>query len=227
MNAAGKLIRQDARLRAAPRACVDEARRKSIIIAEKRTGIVDLWENSPRRFEDNHCHAELIIDALFPADSLLCVALSRSQFETRRREKLRGRLDKMQFIVASPMSAVSGHTLAGKRSAHTLANTGPRRFIVAEFDDGTLDEQAAIIWHLAFCAPMSLVVYSGGRSLQAWFYCLTQPEERVREFFEYAVTLGADPATWTRSQFVRMPDGLRDNGKRQTAYYLNPVTVKQ
>jgi hypothetical protein len=39
---------------------------------------------------------------------------------------------------------------------------------------------------------------------------------------EYAVTLGADPAMWTRSQFARMPDGLRDNGKRQAAFYFNP-----
>jgi hypothetical protein len=35
------------------------------------------------------------------------------------------------------------------------------------------------------------------------------------------VTLGADPATWTRSQFVRMPDGTRENGQRQTIFFLS------
>ncbi len=42
----------------------------------------------------------------------------------------------------------------------------------------------------------------------------------------YAASLGADRATWTRSQFVRMPDGLRANGKRQTLYFFNPEVVK-
>jgi hypothetical protein len=42
----------------------------------------------------------------------------------------------------------------------------------------------------------------------------------------YAVSLGADPATWTKSQFVRMPDGIRDNGKRQTVFWLNPNIIK-
>jgi hypothetical protein len=42
----------------------------------------------------------------------------------------------------------------------------------------------------------------------------------------HAVSLGADPATWLKSQFVRMPDGLRDNGKRQRVLYFNPKLVE-
>jgi hypothetical protein len=42
----------------------------------------------------------------------------------------------------------------------------------------------------------------------------------------YAVSLGADAATWTRSQFVRMPDGLRENGNRQVVYFFNPEVMK-
>ncbi|MEO5721662.1 MAG: hypothetical protein ABIR71_09355 [Chthoniobacterales bacterium] len=209
-----------------PRPCVDEVLRKTII-ADTRAGIVDLWENSPTRVEDNHSHTESIIDALFPADSMLCVGRSRSQFQTASREKLRGRLHTMQFIVPSPMRAAWGRTREGKRSAHTLDNTGPRRFIVTEFDYGTIDEQAALILHLSYRAPLTLVVHSGNKSLHAWFYCLGQPEDRVHEFFKHAVGLGADPATWGRSQFTRMPDGRRDNGRQQKTFYLNPATVKQ
>src|SRR5690349_17937377 len=40
--------------------------------------------------------------------------------------------------------------------------------------------------------------------------------------FAYAVSLGADPATWTRSQFVRMPGGRRDNGKVQGGVLPEP-----
>jgi hypothetical protein len=42
----------------------------------------------------------------------------------------------------------------------------------------------------------------------------------------YAVSLGADSATWTRSQFVRMPDGMREGGARQMVYFFNPEVLK-
>ena len=57
-------------------------------------------------------------------------------------------------------------------------------------------------------------------------YCAGRPEEKLRTFMEYAVSLGADRAMWTRSQFARMPDGTRDNGNRQTVFYFNPGGVK-
>src|SRR5260370_36998245 len=44
----------------------------------------------------------------------------------------------------------------------------------------------------------------------------------LRPFMDYAVSLGADHATWLRSQFVRLTDGLRQNGKRQITYDLDP-----
>ena len=90
-------------------------------------GLADLWEASAVRFEDNLPHTEEIIDALFPGDSLLCVGQSSSSFATRPREQWRGRLDKLQLIVPSPMSARTGITQNGKESEHSLDNTGPRR----------------------------------------------------------------------------------------------------
>jgi hypothetical protein len=41
----------------------------------------------------------------------------------------------------------------------------------------------------------------------------------------YAVSLGADHAPWTRSQFVRIPDGTHENGRRQPVFYFNPPTL--
>ena len=49
-----------------------------------------------------------------------------------------------------------------------------------------------------------------------------QDEEKTRGFFATPFSLGADPATWTLSQFVRMPGGKRDNGKVQLVCYLDP-----
>jgi len=190
-------------------------------------GLADLWELSKPRIEDNTAHTEAMIDRLFPGNPLLCCGKSNSDFDTKPREDWRGEMSALALIVPSPMSAVTGTTKDGKESKHTLANTGARRFLVCESDTGTPDAHAALLVHLAGYAPLVLAVHSGGKSLHGWFYVQGQPEEKVRRFFRYAVTLGADPATWTRSQFVRMPDGTRENGKRQTVYFLNFKPVER
>jgi hypothetical protein len=204
---------------------VNHEQREAIIASG--FGLVDLWEISPFRFEDNESHTEKIIDVLFPGDPLLCAGRSNSEFATRLRSEWRGKLTALQLIVPSPMSGVTGITQEGKESEHALSNTGPRRFLVVEFDQGGVDEHAAILLHLAVSgAPLALVVHSGSKSLHGWFYCAGQLEERLRRFMRYAVSLGADTATWSRTQFVRMPDGTRDGGKRQTVYFFNPEMVQ-
>lgn len=184
-------------------------------------GLAELWEASPIRIEDNKPHTEEIIDCLFPDNPLLCCGESNSIFDTKPREAWRGELSGLAHIVPSPMTAPTGLTKGGKESAHSLSNTGGRRFLVVEFDTGAPDEHAALLLNLASLAPLVCAVHSGGKSLHGWFYCHGQPDEKVMKFFRYAVSLGADPALWTRSQFVRMPDGTRDNGNRQTVYFFN------
>jgi hypothetical protein len=189
-------------------------------------GLVDLWEISPIRFEGNAPHTEEIVDVLFPGNPWLCVGASNINFKTRRREELRGELSALALIVPSPMTAGTGHTREGKESEHSLENTGARRFLVIEQDGGTVDEQAAILQHLAERAPLALAVHSGSKSLHGWFYCAGVVEEKVSRFFRCAAALGVDPALWTRSQLTRMPDGLRDNGNQQTVYFFNPEVIR-
>ena len=184
-------------------------------------GLADLWEASPVRIEDVADLTELVIDRLFPGNPLLCCGLSQSVFDTRPRRDWQGKLAKLQFIVPSPMAAVTGVTKDGRASKHSLDNTGPRRFLICEFDQGGADDHAAILLHLGQFAPLICVVHSGGKSLHGWFYVANQPDTKVTKFFRYAVALGADRATWTKSQFVRMPEGSRDDGRRQTVYFLN------
>jgi len=124
------------------------------------------------------------------------------------------------------LKARIGRTKEGKESAHALEATGSRRFLVIEFDRGGVDEHATLLLHLAARAPLAIVVHSGNKSLHGWFYCAGQAEERLERFMRYAVSLGADRATWTPSQFVRMPDGTRDNEKRQTVYFFHPEVLK-
>ena len=189
-------------------------------------GLVDLWEISPIRFEDSAAHTEKIIDVLFPGNPWLCVGASQSNFKTRRREELRGELASLALIVPSPMTAQTGYTQEGNESEHSLENTGPRRFLVIEQDRGSIDEQSAILYHLAQRAPLTLAVFSGSKSLHGWFYCADVAEEKISRFFRYAASLGADWQMWTPCQLARMPDALRDNGARQAVYFFNPEVLK-
>ena len=201
------------------------AEQREAIIANG-PGLVDLWETSPIRFADNAPHAEQIIDVLFPGNPLLCCAAAKETARTASRDEWRGHMSELQFIVPSLMSAAAGCNQAGEISHRCLDNTGARRFLVVEFDKGPPDEHAALLLHLAERAPLALAVFSGSKSLHGWFYCAGVAEEKVSRFFRYAVSLGADWATWTRCQLVRMPDGTRNNGKRQTVYFFNPEVIR-
>ncbi len=214
-------------------------------VAGARNGLVDLWEASPVRLDSNAPRTDEIIDVLFPGNPLLCCGWTRHYFETRARARWY-KLHDLQFIVPNPMAAPRGLTQDQKLSAHALSNTGPRRFLIVEFDFDVKNsaEQARLLGRLAtegrdvrdLCAaallrlaenaPLALAVHSGGKSLHGWFYCADIPEEKVSRFFRYAMSLGADRANWNPSQFARMPDGLRENGRRQTVYFLNPAVVK-
>jgi hypothetical protein len=203
---------------------VNREQREAIIASGN--GLVDLWETSPVRFEDNAAHTEQIIDALFPDNPLLCCAATKDTAQTAIREEWRGRMSGLQLIVPNPMTAATGLNQSGEVSHRCLGNTGARRFLIVEFDAGATDEHAALLLHLAERAPLALAVFSGAKSLHGWFYCAGVAEEKVSRFFRYAVSLGADRATWTRCQLVRVPDGTRENGKRQVVYFFNPGVLK-
>jgi hypothetical protein len=212
-------------------------------------GESDLWESSPHRFEDeNESTAMEMLALLFPGDPLLCMGRDVRVFTTREREKWRSFGKPLQFIVPSPMSARVGITRDGKQSPRTITNTGPRRFLVIEFDfkpnDSTADAHlaeigarhgllhsrdlcACLLHRLAAFAPMALVVWSGGKSLHGWFPAINASEETLNLLFHYACLIGADRTTWTSSQFVRLPYGQRDNGKIQMPIYFNPFLLPQ
>jgi hypothetical protein len=209
--------------------------------------LYDLAEKSPVRFEDCNSYAEEIIDILFPGNPLLCVAKSNESFATRRRALWRGKLCTLPLIVPNPMVTISGRTQAGHKSEHSKEATARRIYQVVEFDFSekdkrgndtiwaplvrswqksditVLDACAALILHLADrLSTLASVCFSGGKSLHAWFRVLELDKSQQREFMGHASSLGADRATWNKAQLVRIPDGLRPGGVRQTSYYLNP-----
>jgi hypothetical protein len=195
-------------------------------VCSKGITLSNLCKASPYRLEENKVKTEEIIDLLFPGNPLLCCGESVTSFATKSRAEWKGKLATLAHIVPNPMTAREGVTQDGKPSAHTLQNTGSRRYLVIEFDSGIPDDQAAILLHLASRAPLAVAVFSGQKSIHGWFASHEQSESKLRTFMAYAVSMGADPALWTRSQFTRMPDGLRQTGERQWVYFLNPKVIR-
>jgi hypothetical protein len=192
---------------------------KRVGIAEATT--YDLWEASPVKWNDGLPHTEEVISHLFPGNPWLCCGLSVRKFETRRRSEWTGQLDRLSFIVPSPAIAKTGMTQEGYESQHCLDQFPARKYLVYESDKCPKDEAASVILWLATKWPLILVVDSGGKSLHAWFLCEGTDEDNLEIYFNDLIRLGADPQVKTRSQFVRMPDGLRDNGNRQSIIYFH------
>jgi hypothetical protein len=205
-----------------------------------------LESRSPERRLDK-LTADQIVRRLFPVSSLLSIGEKMEDTFVHPLEHIKN-LHKFSLIVPSPMIATSGLTQENKESGRCLSNTGTRRFLITEFDfkrtkpDGTpsiwvplldlwesygmtaQDAAAAIIQHLAKYGPLVMVVFSGNVSLHAWWITAGWSEEEgsgLNYFMKYAAQLGADTATYTRSQFVRMPGGTRPDGRRQPVHFLD------
>lgn len=202
----------------------------------------DLEEISPRSPADLF-DPYAILDKLFLSrkewNPWLCLAKEINAPATRRRSDWQGHLERARFIVPNRMTGPKGKTQDGRESVRCLTNTGPRRFLVIECDfteerDAPLFESlhktggtvadlcATVIGHLAEFAPLVMAVHSGGKSLHGWFSVLNQSEKDLKRFMRWACLYGADKATWTRCQLVRMPCGVRDNGRPQSVHFFNP-----
>ena len=168
----------------------------------------------------------VILRALFPDDGgLLCIGRDNAHFATRRIEDFGDSLQRASLIVPAFMTARHGRTKKDKLSEHSLENTGPRRFIVCDFDEPSPAEQPRIINYLRQFRPLVCIVGSGGKSLHAWF--LSQGEEQDRDFWDLAILHGADPVLRAnRSSFVRCPNGTRDNGNPQPCHFFDLAAAK-
>lgn len=162
-------------------------------------------------------------------ETWICIGRNRQRKDTSwiesktRRFKNLDSLINCELVVPCWMNARTGITATGKTSEHTLENTGERRFIVVDLDEPPPHEHATILWKLAEFREPALVLSTGGKGLHAWFPVADDDET----FWNYAVVLGADERIRkNRSQFVRLPNGTRSNGKKQEVIFLNPNLSK-
>jgi hypothetical protein len=178
------------------------------------------------------------------------------RWHTRRLETWKSRYaslcDASSLLVPNPAAFTWHYTTDGRPSTRCNAMFPMRLYLVVEFDFSeksrngkqetawappirkwkkrgisTRGACAALLWHLSQYAPLVLVVWSGGKSSHGWFNVDRIAETDQRAFMEYGCALGGDSATWTRCQLVRLPEGLRPNGNRQTVEYFNPANLPE
>jgi hypothetical protein len=198
---------------------INLARRRGAL--SNNIGIEELRRMSPLKLTRAH----QVLPILFPSKPLIWAARS-VQSEIGDTLPLRQWLPvagMQQFIVPNPM--IGRDIPHNGKSRRCLTNTGPRVYLVVESDSGTADEQSAILWHLAHFARLVMAVHSASKSVHGWFHIAERSEEENRAFMEYAVSLGADPATWVKCQPVRMPGGHRPGKGKQEILLFNPAAI--
>ena len=170
-----------------------------------------------------------VIDALFPEDSLICCSRATDWgTETKLISEFGDELDSFSFIVPQTMTKREGTTLDNppKKGPRTLDNTGPWRFFIFESDFLSLDDQAAIIYKLASIRPLVLVVFSGRKSIHAYFYVSALSERELLEFQCLAIRLGGCTGPLNRCQLVRMPGGFNHQTRQsQEVLYFDPNVI--
>ncbi|HMJ91468.1 MAG TPA: AAA family ATPase [Candidatus Acidoferrum sp.] len=197
----------------------------SRVVTESPGGITQLREASPVKGLAQHAPA-FFLPKLFPGNPLVTIGTTDLEPVTELVTDLKAKTGKQscgfEYIVPSAARKQYGETKQGKGSRKADDTIGERQHIVIEFDHNSKDEAASIILHLAQFAPLVMALDSGGKSIHSWFSCEGVTERNVWEFFNYAVTLGADTAIWTRSQWVRLPNAMRKkSGELQEVLYFD------
>jgi len=112
-------------------------------IIRQGPSLAQLSGTSPVPTHDCAVGAAQVLDRLFPGDPLICCSKTIDSHATRALSSW-GHLAEYQFIVPSPMSEVWGKTNDGRPSQRTLVNTGPRRYLVVEFDFKAVPEGGSV-----------------------------------------------------------------------------------
>ena len=151
-------------------------------------------------------------------DPWVCVGDS---VQTMRTSRLSETLNAdFQFCVPNPMRAqwgmVQNEDRLSQRCNANACDFNTQLFTVVEWDSlggqpVSKDDQAKLLWFLNATqyANLLMVVDSGNKSLQGWFYVGLMEWEDYLNFLALAKTLGADPAGQRVAQAFRAPNGWR------------------
>jgi hypothetical protein len=118
------------------------------------------------------------------------------------------------------------------KGVKTDENAGERIWLIIEFDQGKLEDQAKLLlWLNRIDAEfeLAMIVYSGGKSLHGWFSCVDKSEHReIFNFFRRATALGCDRSMRSSVQYTRMPLGMNSRtGRRQEIWHWSEEAISE
>jgi len=202
----------------------------------------DLWEASPVRIDWPHTEDSFrVLEHLYHPDELLFIGddhlpgvLGKTIRTCAEWIAYLKRDDGFPFdcpfpkIIPNPLTGKSGLTKSGKQSYRADACVSSFRFLVAEFDALSLQDQFAF-WYGCPHLPVAAITHSGKKSLHAWIRVdaadaeeWTQVIER-RLFPQFLKPLGLDTSCKNEGRLSRMPGHTRsDTGLPQKLLYLAP-----
>src|SRR4029077_14820614 len=113
----------------------------------------------------------------------------------------------------------------------TDRNACERIWLIIEFDKYSFEEQTKLLFWLERAHAewdLSMIVYSGGKSLHGWFSCVGMAEHReIVRFFKIATSLGCDKMMRSSVQYTRFPLGINSKTKRlQEIRHLNEEALE-
>ncbi len=164
-----------------------------------------------------------VLASLYKDDPWLCVGWRVHEFTSRRLSEWQSMdLSGYERVCPNPFREPFLTKEDGSTSFKCNELVHYRKYLIIEFDEGTHDQQATRLGWLGKRFPMVMVVDSGNTSLHGWFRADHASLTRQRLFFEVALSLGADRAMWTISQFSRLPAGTNAaTGRKQEVVFLH------
>lgn len=191
------------------------------VLAFNREHDIQFWRNKSTLITNQE-----VLFTLFQGEK---ICIGRERYDATIVANYHFHLPNLQFIVPSPALGYHAKNKQGQNSARCLNNIADRWYLVIEFDDDTLslDDQARLHANIHGnmlnesdgAAGLVMLVYSGNKSLHGWYDVYGFD---CRPVFNYACQLGADPHTWVRCQYVRIPGGVnKKTSKVQSLVYFN------
>lgn len=155
---------------------------------------------------------------LFKGDDILYIASEVFNGEAMT-------IDKWKYMALVESQYICPNPLKSEDDGRVMTNICDNRYAVFESDipelAGNWDGQAGVIDRLSRIVPLRMIVWSGNKSLHAWFDLVGSAESTKHRFKNMAIKMGADPASLRPTQLVRLPWGTRDNKKTQKVIYYH------
>jgi hypothetical protein len=186
-------------------------------------------KRAPGLPDDRQAACLYVLRNMYQQGDFVCAGPDPRSVRTQTLAEWGDAIAETAVLVPSPMAARTGLTKDGRQSCRCIGNAAQRRrYVVIEHDGPSLERQAARIAWLSALLPgrLKCLVFSGNKSIHAFFEVAGLHPGRLRCWFRTAVALGADPMLWVAHQCARLPLGVRhSNGVVQEVLFLRETPL--